>query len=172
MSPAQGLAALKAALIQDDPGSSPEYKVTPAGLWTRSGLDELLDLFTQIDLAGYRRMVDLGSGDGRVVCLASFFTRAHGIEADPGLVASSRRLAGKMALPDVAFQEADLRSADLTDYDLLYIFPDKPLDWLEDMPARAWQGRLLVYGTNFLPAKLKHLATLYAGAAIGTLWAR
>jgi hypothetical protein len=167
---AQGLAALKAALAQDGLDSHPEYKITPAGLWTRSSLDEIFDLFCQIDLSRYESMADLGSGDGRVACLASFFTKAAGIEADPLLVAQSRRLAQKIALPGVGFQEADLRTADLTAYDLMYIFPDKPLDWLEALPAGAWRGRLLVYGPKFLPAKLNHLATLYAGAAMATLW--
>jgi protein-L-isoaspartate O-methyltransferase len=172
MNSAQGLAALKAALAQDDTDSRANYRITPAGLWTRSSLDEVFDLFGQIDLARYGSMVDLGSGDGRVACLASLFTRAFGIEADPWLVAKSRRLAGKLGLSQVDFQEADLRMADLSSYDLLYIFPDKPLDWLEAMPARAWQGRLLVYGPNFLPAKLNHLATLYAKATTCSLWCR
>lgn len=170
LSPAQGLAALKEALAQCEPDSIPKYKITPTGLWTRSNLDEVLDLFTQIDLARYGSMADLGSGDGRVVCLASYFTRAVGIEADPWLVTRSKRLAGKLALDNAEFKQADLRSADLSAYDLLYIFPDKPLDWLEVMLTKTWQGRLLVYGPNFLPAKLNHMATLYAGGTTCSIW--
>ncbi len=166
------LAEFKKALAAGGAGSGQSYKVTPAGLWTRSDPDEVLSLFVQIDLARYGRMADLGSGDGRVACLASFFTQAVGIEADPWLVAESRRLASKLALQRVEFQQADLRTADLSAYELLFVFPDKPLAWLERMPAQAWRGKLLVYGPNFLPSKLKHVATLYAGATMCTLWRR
>lgn len=72
--PYQALAGLKAALAARQEGRVSNYRVTPAGLWTRSDLDEVLELFIQLDLGQYQRMVDLGSGDGRVVCLASCFT--------------------------------------------------------------------------------------------------
>lgn len=168
--PHEFLADLKAALAARRQSLGSDYKVTPAGLWTRSNLDEVLDLFLQIDLGQYQRIVDLGSGDGRVVCLASFFTRAVGIEADPWLVEQSRRLAQDLRLERAVFQQGDARETDLSPYDLLYIFPDKPLDWLERMPPNCWQGKLLVYGQGFQPKSLRHLSTLYAGSTLCAMW--
>jgi hypothetical protein len=170
--PHEFLADLKAALAARREGLGSDYKVTPAGLWTRSDLDEVLDLFVQIDLGQYSSMIDLGSGDGRVVCLASCFTRAVGIEADPWLVEQSRRLAVDLGLERAKFQQGELRTADLSLYDLLYIFPDKPLDWLERKPLNSWQGKLLVYGQGFQPKSLGHLSTLYAGSTLCAMWRR
>ncbi len=169
-SPERALAELKEALASRQASQGENYRVTPEGLWTRSDLDEVLALFMQLDWARYGRMVDLGSGDGRVVCLASYFTRAVGMEADPWLVGQSRRLAAELGLDRAEFQQTDLRVADLSSYDLLYIFPDKPLHWLEQMPAESWQGELLVYGPGFQPKGLKHLTTLYAGSTMCALW--
>jgi hypothetical protein len=166
------LADLKAALAEHQESHGTEYRVTPAGLWTRSDLDEVLDLFVQIGLGQYKCMVDLGSGEGRVVCLASYFTQAVGIEADPWLVAQSRVLAADLGLDRAEFKQTDLSNADLSPYDLLYVFPDKPLDWLERMPLRSWRGKLLVYGSGFQPESLRHLSTIYAGNTVCSLWCR
>lgn len=171
-SPHEFLADLKAALVQRKHILGADYKVTPAGLWTCSDIDEILELFIQINLAQYQNLVDLGSGDGRVVCLASYFTRAKGIEADPWLVEQSRGLAAELGLQRAWFQQNDLRTADLSPYDILYIFPDKPLDWLLGLPPNAWQGKLLVYGAGFQPKSLRHLSTLYAGSTTCALWSR
>jgi predicted RNA methylase len=104
-----------------------DYRVTEVGLWTRSVINEVYDLFLQLDLATFACLADLGSGDGRVVLLASLFTRAVGIEADPTLLELSRAAAGRLGLGRAGFMQGDCRSIDLSPYDLLFIFPDKPL---------------------------------------------
>lgn len=170
--PYQALAGLKAALAARQKERASSYRMTPAGFWTGSDLDEVLELFMQLDLGQYQRMVDLGSGDGRVVCLASCFTGAVGLEADPWLVDQSRRLATETGLDRARFKQTDLRGADLSPYDLLYVFPDKPLHWLVRLPPKAWQGKLLVYGPGFQPKGLRHLTTIYAGSTLCVLWDR
>ncbi|KMY65684.1 hypothetical protein AAU61_21135 [Desulfocarbo indianensis] len=170
--PRPGLAALRQELARRRAVRGADYRITPAGLWTGSEVDEVFSLFSQLNLAKYPRVADLGSGDGRVACLAGLFTSAVGIEADPWLVNESRDLASRLGLAKVEFKLGDMRSAKLSDYDLLYIFPDKPLDWLEESGMSHWRGRLLVYGPGFQPKKLKHLATIYAGATLCALWSR
>jgi len=62
-------------------------------------------------------VVDLGSGDGRVVILAAqkYGARGIGIELDPGLVDISRQVAQQGEVDDkVRFIEGDLFTADLT----------------------------------------------------------
>lgn len=153
-------------------GLEQPYKMTPVGMWACSDPAELWELFGQVDLAACRHMADLGSGDGRAVLLASLLTRATGIEADPWLVASSRDLAQGLGLARAGFLEGDCRQVDLTPYDLLFIYPDKPLAWLEARLPADWPGRLLVYGAGFRPQGLTHLRTLYAGRTMCSLWGR
>jgi hypothetical protein len=57
-------------------------------------------------------------------------------------------------------------------YDLLFIFPDKPLDWLERRLPQDWPGRLLVYGPYFQPGALSYRRSYYAGATHCSLWGR
>ncbi len=86
-------------------------------------------------LAGTRAddfVMDLGSGDGRIVIAAArqFGARGLGIEIDPGLVARSRenaRLAGVAAL--AAFEERDVLAADLSRATVVTIYL---LPWLVD----------------------------------------
>eukprot|EP01022_Parablepharisma_sp_SALTPOND_P021475 TRINITY_DN4255_c0_g5_i1.p2 TRINITY_DN4255_c0_g5~~TRINITY_DN4255_c0_g5_i1.p2 ORF type:complete len:177 (+),score=67.94 TRINITY_DN4255_c0_g5_i1:1-531(+) len=165
-----GLARVEAALKQYHDSLEQPYKVTPAGMWACSQTHEVFDLLGKLELSRYHRMVDLGSGDGRVVLLAALFLPATGIEADPELVAASRAMAQELGLERAGFMCADCRSADLTPYDLLFIYPDKPLDWLVQRLPDDWRGSLLVYGTYFQPSGLTHLKTLYAGETMCTLW--
>jgi hypothetical protein len=88
------LPRIKAALARAARPLGESYKVTSVGLWACSLLEEILDLFEQLDLGRYRHLADLGSGDGRVVLVGSLFTRATGIEADAELVGVGRRAAG------------------------------------------------------------------------------
>lgn len=172
MSAPAGPQEVFAALARFHAGLDEPYKMTPAGMWACSDAQEVHDLFAQVDLAGYGHLCDLGSGDGRAVLLASLFTRATGIEADPGLVEASQGMAQGLGLSRARFICGDCRQADLTPFDLLFLYPDKPLDWLEALLPPDWPGRLLVYGPYFQPRGLSHLRTLYAGKTLCTLWRR
>ena len=135
--PVIGLAEIQAALAGYHATLQEPYKVTPAGMWACSRSEEVYDLFYQLDLGGYRHLVDLGSGDGRAVLLASLFLPATGIEADADLVRASKALACRLGLERAEFVCADCRQVDLHPYDLLFIYPDKPLDWLiKLLPSR------------------------------------
>ncbi|MFH1036154.1 MAG: hypothetical protein V1806_16755 [Pseudomonadota bacterium] len=165
-------AKVLAAVARHEKSLEEPYKMTPLGMWACSEPAELWELFQRVDLDGYRHLADLGSGDGRAVLLASLFTRATGIEADPELVATSRRLASQLELGRARFLEGDCRQQDLAPYDLLFIYPDKPLNWLEALLPPDWPGRLLVYGAGFRPQGLTLLRDLHAGPTLCTLWRR
>jgi hypothetical protein len=167
-----GLKEILAALEACHAGREHTYKMTPLGMWACSDAREVHDLFTQLGLENYRHLADLGSGDGRAVLLASLFTQATGIEADGELVEAARGMAQALGLARAQFIQGDCREADLAPYDLLFLYPDKPLDWLEKRLPLDWQGRLLVYGPHFQPSGLIHLRTLYAGRTMCGLWRR
>jgi SAM-dependent methyltransferase len=85
-----------------------------------------------LNLAGVKpgdTLLDLGSGDGRIVVTAAerHGVRGLGIEIDPRLVKLARENAQKEGLADkAAFKEQDLFATDLTGYSVitLYLLPD------------------------------------------------
>ncbi|MCB2189960.1 MAG: hypothetical protein KQI62_00250 [Deltaproteobacteria bacterium] len=169
-SPAISLAEINSALAEFHAGLDEPYKMTPAGMWACSKSEEVYDLLEQVDLGGCSHFADLGSGDGRAVLIASLFMRATGIEVDPGLVQASRAMAESLGLNRAEFVCADCRKVDLTPFDLLFLYPDKPLNWLEEILPDGWKGRLLVYGPYFQPTEFTHINTIYAGKTMCTLW--
>lgn len=121
-------------------------RATPAGLFLPSPLTDIHLLFDQVGLDRFRRVADLGSGDGRVVLLASLYTRAVGLEADPALVASARAQGLSLGMEGAEFRVADFMKDDLSEFDLLFIYPDKPLTGLAERLRGSYRGGLLVYG--------------------------
>jgi len=86
---------------------------------------------TMLDLAGVRagdRLIDLGSGDGRIVIAAvQRGATAVGIEIDTRLVEKSRETARRLRLDDRAtFVTQDLFETEFRGYDVitLYLLPD------------------------------------------------
>jgi predicted RNA methylase len=77
-------------------------------------------VYEMLTLAGVTRsdvVVDLGSGDGRIVILAAqkYGARGIGIEIDPKLVAISRQVARDAEVDDkVSFLQGDLFTADIS----------------------------------------------------------
>jgi protein-L-isoaspartate O-methyltransferase len=172
MSKPPKLAGIQEALTALHEKLDQPYRATEAGMWACSELDEVCELFDRISLAGFQHLADLGSGDGRVVMAASLFTRATGIESDPALHRASQDLAKSLGLNRAAFILGDCRAADLGPYDLLYIYPDKPLAWLGHMLPASWPGRLLVYGPYFKPEHMRLRKNLRAGRTACSLWSR
>lgn len=127
---------------------------TAGGLFVPSVLSDLEILFDRLPLTDCRRLADLGSGDGRVVLLAGLYTEAVGLELDPGLVAAARARAMSLGLGRAQFEAADFLAADLNRFDILFIYPDKPIDRLAAKLGREFTGRLVVYGPNFPAAGL------------------
>lgn len=74
------------------------------------------------------RLIDLGSGDGRIVIEAARRgARAHGVEIDPRLVAVSREAAERAGVADRAtFATQDLFETDFVSADVvtMYLLPD------------------------------------------------
>lgn len=121
---------------------------TPRGLWAASSPHDVFALMEAVGAEGCRHFVDLGSGDGLVTLIASLFCPATGIECDAGLTAKACELRDQLGLA-ARFICGDYLAHDLSAYDLLYIYPDKPLFDLERALAPRLRGRLVVYSAHF-----------------------
>jgi SAM-dependent methyltransferase len=127
------------------------YKMTSRGAWATSRPEAVLHFFHELGLDRYRLFGDLGCGDGVAVCVAALFTHAVGIEADPDLSRHARENARALGLLHrTAFICGDFLDLRLDPFDVLYIYPDKPLDSLT-AKLHGWSGILLVYGPHFPP---------------------
>lgn len=146
--------------------------MTRAGLWAPSDIDEVWEALHLLGAARCRHVADLGSGDGRVVLTASLLTQATGLEASRSMVDHSRGLAARLNLPRASFKQTSFWEEDLGQYDLIYTFPDKPLDGLSQRLPPDWPGRLVVYGGRFLPANLHCQRHLMVGATYCTIWTK
>jgi len=136
-------------------------KDTGIGYWGVTPLEETYELFKRINLTRYKSFIDLGSGDGRIVLLASLFEiLSHGIEYDPGLVNTSLFIRRKMNLPHFSktkIIENDFMETDLSQYGLIFSSPDKPFyrEGFEEKLLREMKGELIVHGWEFHPRNLK-----------------
>ena len=114
----------------------------------------MYELFNKINLHKRSSLLDLGSGDGRVVLLASLFTKAAGYEANKYLVNIGKRVRKKFDL-SASLRREDFMKADFSNYDVLFIYPDK--DYNERLLRKIkgeFKGILIVY--KIYPFKLKH----------------
>ncbi|MFC1728039.1 class I SAM-dependent methyltransferase [Nanoarchaeota archaeon] len=135
---------------------------TGFGFWGCTILDEVYEFFKKINLGKYKHFLDLGSGDGRVVLIASLFTKATGIELDKELFEKSIELNKKLGL-NGEFIHDDFMGVDLSGYDFLYIFPDKCFYMaFEDKLKKELSGVLAVCNETFLPTFLRKGQTVWA----------
>lgn len=135
-------------------GKIPYYE-TEKGTWGISVADYIYDFFKKIDLKKYKNFLDLGSGDGKVVLIASLFTKATGIEHDKKLFNKSIKIKDKLKLKANFIQE-DFLKHDLTKYNIIFINPDKGFhQGIEDKLLKELKGILIVYNFIYQPRFLK-----------------
>ena len=86
---------------------------TEKGIWGTSITQDIFDFFRQIKLQNYRNFIDLGSGDGKVVLIASLFgINAAGIEFDKDLIKASVKIRDQLKL-NAEFMQGDFLEQDL-----------------------------------------------------------
>jgi hypothetical protein len=138
-------------------------KDTGIGFWAISIVDDLFELFNKINLKSYNHLIDLGSGDGRVVSVAQIFTKASGIEYDKELYNDSLDIIKKNNLKSTIYNE-DYMNHSLKNYDIIFINPDKNIIEIEAKIKSEFKGTLIVYGDNFLPYTLKKKESFIANS--------
>jgi hypothetical protein len=129
------------------------YQLTALGAWAASIPAHVFRCFAALRLSRHRLLIDLGSGDGVVACVAGLFTRAVGIEVDPTLCARAQGAVEALNLEDrVSIVCADYCQQPIRRADCLYLYPDKPLGPLEELLG-GWGGLLIVCGPHFPPTR-------------------
>jgi hypothetical protein len=142
---------------------------TSRGLWAASTPHDVFALLTALSAEGCRHFADLGSGDGLVTCIASLFCPATGIECDAGLVEKANELRDRLGL-SAEFVCGDFFAQDLSRFDLLYVYPDKPMWDLEKALAPRLRGRLVAYSCHFPLKLLPILDTVSLGTCRATVY--
>ena len=128
---------------------------TEVGIWGVSISENIYEFFKKINLNKYKNFLDLGSGDGKVVLIASLFTKATGIEYDKELYDESIKIRDKLKLK-CDFIQGDFLKHDFNKYDIIFINPDKGFHkGTEDKLLKELNGKLIVYNFVFAPRFLK-----------------
>lgn len=129
---------------------------TSMGFWGAAITEHIYEFFKKIKLQNYRNFLDLGSGDGKVVLIASLFgVKATGIEIDDDLIKTSERIKKELKLK-ADFIKGDFFKHDFSKYDIIFINPDKGFEnGLEDKLLKELNGKLSVYNQIFLPRFLR-----------------
>ena len=134
-------------------GSLP-MRDTGKGFWSAAISSDVFDIFKKIKLQNFRNFLDVGSGDGVVVSIASLFTSAAGIEIDKMLHEKAVSMQRKLGLKANLIND-DFYSHDFSAYDILFLNPDRPLHrGLEQKLLRELKGKLVLYGPHFRPSQL------------------
>ena len=130
---------------------------TKKGFWNAAIADEVYEAFRKIKLSRFKSFLDIGSGDGKVVLIASLFCRnAEGVEIDEFLHKKSVQIKNKFKINNAAFHNNDFFGHDFSKYDILFLSPDAPLErGLENKLLREMKGKLMHYGHHFQPRFLK-----------------
>lgn len=135
------------------------YGDTSHGIWGKSIIEEVYELFKQIKLGRYASFLDLGSGDGCVCAVASLFTKSTGIEGDAKLYKDSVNICNELGL-DMDFINDDYSNFDLSKFDIIFIFPDIPFFRKLDGMLKGYKGKVIVYGDYFLPSNMNLIKDL------------
>ena len=134
---------------------------TSKGFWGAAVTDEIFELFKKIDLSKFNHLLDLGSGDGKIVLIATLFgIKATGFECDKWLVDNSLNIQKSLSnisnINNARFIHKDFHEHDIKDYDVIFLNPDKPLHrGLEKKLLEDMNGKLILYGPHFHPVELK-----------------
>jgi len=135
---------------------------TEKGIFGASEIADVYEFFTTIELNKAKQFIDLGSGDGRVVCVASLFTKAIGLEFDEQLIKESKEHAEKVGC-SAEFIQVDYETYDYSETDIIFCYADHDFSetFLEKL-RQEFKGTMYVYQGAFLP-KLPKGQTFWAG---------
>lgn len=138
-------------------------KETKDGYWGVTNMNDLHELFKKINLKRFKHLADLGSGDGRVVMLASLHgIKATGFETDDWLTNCALEIKRKLKHPqnkNIQLLHENFLKADLSQHDILFISPDRPFhrDHLGKKITESMHdnAKLIVSGYEFNPNHLE-----------------
>jgi SAM-dependent methyltransferase len=129
------------------------YK-TEKGIYGTTDVDAIFKFFQDIHLGRFKNFIDLGCGDGRVVLIASLFTKAKGIEFDSDLIDKAKAIREELHLTCDLIQ-GDYLKQDISDYDIVFMNPDHEFHDIDKKLQSELKGTLYIYNEIFAPNLLK-----------------
>jgi protein-L-isoaspartate O-methyltransferase len=142
--------------------SGKAQRSTQSGYWAASDPQQLFELFQQLHLERFKNFLDLGSGDGIVVAIASLFTSSAGIEIDAKLHKEALGIKKQLGL-DYSLKCADYLEEDFSKYDFIFINPDNYFYRLEKKLVEGFKGTLVITDNMFKPLTLNAKSNLSVG---------
>ncbi len=143
---------------------------TEVGFWGTAAADDVFELFQKIELQKFRNFIDLGSGDGKVVLIASLFTNSAGIEFDDDLHKKAVEIRDRLKLR-AELLKGDFMKHDVSKYGIVFINPDKPFNkGLEKKLRKELKGILLVYNVVYHPGTMKKGKTYWMEQVPATVY--
>jgi len=154
-------------------GSLPMFS-TELGFWNSSITEDIYEIFKRIKLHTFKSFLDIGSGDGKAVLIAAIFgVTAHGVEIDDFLVKKSLEMQRKIGIKNASFIKKDYHEHDFSNYDVLFLAPDKPLRrGLEQKLLKELNGKLILYGPVYHPRSLKKEDCFFINDTLVTVYSR
>lgn len=144
----------------DRPGA--RYTGDGEGIYMAARLDEVFDAMRAAGLKSGDRFIDLGSGDGRVVCAAAALgAAARGVELDESLHARALDTAQSLIADhprlDIRLGRGDFFDEDLKDWDVIFYYGGGNTKRQRKLYARLESelkpgARLIIYRTARDPA--------------------
>ena len=147
---------------------------TEKGFWNAAITDEVYESFKRISMSKFKDFLDIGSGDGKVVLIASLFCQnAEGVEIDSFLHSTAVEIKNKFKISNAAFHNKDFFEHDFSKYDVLFLAPDAPLErGLENKLLMEMKGKLIHYGHHFHPRFLKKEDDFLVNGTLVSLYSR
>ena len=147
---------------------------TAKGFWNAAIADEVFEAFKKIRLNQFKNFLDIGSGDGKVVLIASLFCEnAEGIEIDNFLHNKAVEIKDIFEISNATFYNKDFFEQDFSKYDVLFLAPDAPLErGLENKLLKEMKGKLMHYGHHFHPKFLKKEDGFLINGTLVSLYSR
>ena len=147
---------------------------TEKGFWNASAADEVYDAFKKLKLNRFKNFLDIGSGDGKIVMIASLFCKnAEGIEIDDILHYKAVEIQTKLGLKNVKLHNKDFFEHNLVAYDILFLSPDAPLErGLEKKIMAEMKGKLIHYGHHFHPRFLKREESFFVNGNLVSVYTK
>ena len=147
---------------------------TEKGFWNAAIADEVYEAFKKIKLNKFKNFLDMGSGDGKIVLIASLFCRnAEGIEINNFLHNKAVEIKNKFKINNAIFHNKDFFEHDISVYDALLLAPDNSLDrGLEKKLLKEMKGKLIHYGNHFHPRFLKKEDSFLVNGTLVSLYSK
>jgi hypothetical protein len=140
----------------------PHFRKTSLGFWGTSNIDDLFVFFSKVHLEDYRHFFDMGSGDGRMVIVASLFTKSTGMEIDEDLFEESEWIRSDLVAQkaiekeNCTFIKDDFMKHSFAPYDFLMAYYDKLFTLeLEQKIEKEFHGDFYLYNNIYTPHFLK-----------------